>query len=76
VKDCYFDIKDINSDILEKLISFDYKNIRVIVINAASFERLQPTLSWRPRPVIARNEAIHCGLGKGTWIATALRASQ
>jgi hypothetical protein len=28
------------------------------------------------RPVIARNEAIHCGLGKGPWIATSLRDSQ
>jgi hypothetical protein len=26
--------------------------------------------------VIARNGAIHCGLGKGPWIATSLRDSQ
>jgi hypothetical protein len=30
----------------------------------------------RPGPVIARNEAIHCGIGTTAWIATALRASQ
>jgi hypothetical protein len=37
---------------------------------------LRPRPVIAPSPVIARNEAIHCGLGKGTWIATALRASQ
>jgi hypothetical protein len=26
--------------------------------------------------LLAMTEAIHCGLGAGTWIATALRASQ
>ena len=31
---------------------------------------LRPWPVMRPRPVIARNEAIHCGLGAGTWIAT------
>ena len=35
-----------------------------------------PAPSLRPDPVIARNEAIHCGLNKGAWIATALRALQ
>ena len=35
-----------------------------------------PSPSLRPHLVIARNEAIHCGFDAGTWIATALRASQ
>jgi hypothetical protein len=34
------------------------------------------TAPLRPGPVIARNEAIHCGIGTTAWIATALRASQ
>ena len=36
---------------------------------------LGPGPVMRPWPVVARNEAIHCGARTGTWIATALRAS-